>query len=61
MRPLLQSDGGDIELVHVDDRRVLVRLTGACAECPTSHMTLYAGVERVLRRIEPSFCVELVP
>jgi Fe-S cluster biogenesis protein NfuA len=61
MRPLLQSDGGDIELVHVDDRRVLVRLTGACAECPTSHMTLYAGVERVLRRLDPSFSVELVP
>jgi Fe-S cluster biogenesis protein NfuA len=59
IRPLLQSDGGDIELVAVDGPVVRVRLTGVCADCPISHMTLYGGVEAVLRRVDPALRVEL--
>ncbi len=49
IRPALQSDGGDIELVDVEDGIVKVRLVGACAHCPSSTMTLYEGVERILK------------
>ena len=49
VRPFLQADGGDIELVDVDDRSAGVRLTGLCAGCPSAHMTLYAGIETILR------------
>jgi Fe-S cluster biogenesis protein NfuA len=53
VRPGLQGDGGDVELVDVKDGVVTVRLTGACAGCPMSTMTLRAGVERVLRQELP--------
>ena len=46
IRPRLQSDGGDIELVDVKDGVVKVKLTGACAGCPMAQMTLKMGVER---------------
>lgn len=50
IRPALQADGGDVELVDVsDDGVVSVRLTGACGSCPMSTMTLKMGVERTLR------------
>lgn len=49
IRPLLQSDGGDIELVDVMDNRAKVRLTGNCVGCPSAQMTLYFGVETVLK------------
>jgi Fe-S cluster biogenesis protein NfuA len=49
IRPRLQSDGGDIELVDVKDGVVKVRLTGACAGCPMAQMTLKMGVERYLK------------
>ncbi len=49
IRPLMQADGGDIELVEVRGNNAKVRLTGACAGCPASHMTLYMGVEEALR------------
>ena len=49
IRPLLQADGGDIELVGVDGNNARVRLTGMCAGCPSAHMTLYLGVEMALR------------
>lgn len=50
IRPALQADGGDVELVDVeDDGTVLVRLQGACQGCPMSQLTLSNGVERVLR------------
>ena len=51
LRPLLQADGGDIELVDVDDAsgKVSVRLQGACKGCPSASMTLKMGVERHLR------------
>lgn len=48
IRPALQSDGGDIEFIDVEDGIVKVRLVGACAHCPSSAMTLYEGVERTL-------------
>jgi Fe-S cluster biogenesis protein NfuA len=51
IRPMLQNDGGDIELVGVDaDKTVRVRLQGACRGCPGARMTLKMGVERVLRQ-----------
>ncbi len=49
IRPTLQADGGDVELVGVDEGIVSVKLTGACAGCPMSTMTLKMGIERVLR------------
>jgi Fe-S cluster biogenesis protein NfuA len=53
IRPLLQRDGGDIELVEVNDGVVKVRLTGACKGCPMSQMTLKQGVERLLLKEVP--------
>ena len=49
IRPMLQRDGGDVELVEVTDGVVKVRLQGACAGCPMSQMTLRNGIERVLK------------
>ncbi|MFB3925948.1 MAG: NifU family protein [Syntrophales bacterium] len=55
IRPNLQADGGDIELVDVtDDGIVKVRLTGACGGCPMSQMTLKMGVERYLKKNIPA-------
>jgi len=53
IRPMLQRDGGDIELVEVNDGVVKVRLTGACKGCPMSQMTLKQGVERILKQEVP--------
>lgn len=54
IRPSLQSDGGDIEFVSVDENgRVLVRLTGACDGCPMALMTLKQGVEAYLTKQVP--------
>jgi len=54
VRPSLQADGGDIELVSVsDDGIVKVRLTGACGSCPYSLMTLKQGVESYLKKMVP--------
>jgi len=53
LRPALQADGGDIELVDVADGIVKVRLTGACSGCPHAAMTLKEGVERAIRREVP--------
>jgi Fe-S cluster biogenesis protein NfuA len=54
VRPALQADGGDVELVEVnDDGVVSVRLTGACGSCPMSTMTLKMGVERAIRQEVP--------
>ena len=49
VRPALQADGGDVELVGVEGGVVKVRLKGACAGCPMSQMTLTHSVERVLK------------
>ena len=54
IRPFLQADSGDIELIEVsDDGIVKVKLTGACEICPMSIMTLRAGIERSLLRQVP--------
>ena len=51
IRPSLQMDGGDVELVDVDENGVVtVRLTGACGGCPMSTMTLKMGIEQLLKR-----------
>ncbi len=60
IRPALQADGGDVQLVDVEGGVVKVKLVGACAGCPMSQLTLANGVERVLKeeipeveRVEP--------
>lgn len=53
IRPYLQADGGDVELVNVKDGIVTVKLTGACHGCPMSQMTLKNGVERILKEKIP--------
>ena len=55
IRPNLQADGGDVELVDVsDDGVVKVKLTGACHGCPMSQMTLKNGIERLLKQEIPT-------
>ncbi len=62
IRPGLQADGGDVELVDIEDGVVKVRLKGACAGCPMSQMTLTFGIERVLKERVPEVKkVEAVP
>jgi len=53
IRPLLQGDGGDIELVGIEDKVVKVRLRGACAGCPGAQMTLKMAVERRIKARVP--------
>jgi len=55
VRPSLQADGGDVELVDAveEDGLVTVRLQGACAGCPMSQMTLKMGIEKVLKQAVP--------
>jgi Fe-S cluster biogenesis protein NfuA len=55
VRPFMQADGGDIELVDVSGNSAGVKLTGMCAGCPSAHMTLYLGVETALREEIPEF------
>ena len=53
IRPALMRDGGNVELVNVNDGTVEVKLTGACAGCPFSTMTLKMGIEQVLKQEIP--------
>jgi Fe-S cluster biogenesis protein NfuA len=53
IRPMLQADGGDVELVGVEGGVVKLRLKGACAGCPVAEMTLKQGIERVLKEQIP--------
>ena len=54
MRPAIQSDGGDIEVVSVSDEGLVqVRFHGACVGCPSSTMTLKSGIERNLKTYVP--------
>ncbi len=53
VRPALQSDGGDVELVDVNEGVVRLKLKGACAGCPMATMTLRHGIERVLKEQIP--------
>jgi Fe-S cluster biogenesis protein NfuA len=53
IRPALQADGGDVQLIDVENGIVKVRLTGACGGCPMSQITLKMGIERHLRKEIP--------
>jgi Fe-S cluster biogenesis protein NfuA len=53
IRPALQADGGDVELLDVKEGVVSVRLIGACGGCPMSTMTLKNGIERILKQEVP--------
>jgi Fe-S cluster biogenesis protein NfuA len=53
IRPLIQADGGDIDLVAIEKDTVKVRLRGACAGCPMSALTLKQGVERLIKQKVP--------
>jgi Fe-S cluster biogenesis protein NfuA len=53
IRPALQADGGDVELIDVREGVVSVRLVGACGGCPMSTMTLRNGIERILKQDVP--------
>jgi Fe-S cluster biogenesis protein NfuA len=53
VRPALQADGGDVELVDVKEGVVMLRLTGACGGCPMATMTLRQGIERALKEEVP--------
>ena len=53
IRPSLQADGGDVELVDVENGIVKVRLTGACGGCPMSQMTLKQGIEAYVKKKIP--------
>ena len=53
IRPALQADGGNVELVDVKDGVATVRLTGHCGSCPMSTMTLKLGVERAIKSEVP--------
>jgi Fe-S cluster biogenesis protein NfuA len=59
IRPQLQADGGNVELVDVSNGTVKVRLTGACSGCPMAAMTLKQGVERIIKEQVPEV-VEVV-
>ena len=53
IRPMLQADGGDVELVDVQEGIVTVRLQGACAGCTMSQMTLKQGIESHVKKVVP--------
>lgn len=53
IRPALQADGGDVELLGVQDGVVKVRLTGACGGCPMAALTLKEGIEQRLKELVP--------
>ena len=53
VRPALMADGGNVELIDVEDGIIKLRLQGACAGCPMSQMTLRMGIERELRKHLP--------
>ncbi|MBW1899852.1 MAG: NifU family protein [Deltaproteobacteria bacterium] len=53
IRPMLQRDGGDVELVGIEGKIVKVKLQGACAGCPMSQMTLKNGIEKILKEEIP--------
>lgn len=59
VRPSLQADGGDVELVDVTDGVVKVRMKGACGNCPMAQMTLKMGIEKYLKEKIPEV-VEVV-
>lgn len=53
IRPFLQKDGGDIDLIEVREEKVIVKLLGACSECSINHSTLKSGVEMTIKKYAP--------
>jgi Fe-S cluster biogenesis protein NfuA len=54
IRPSIQADGGDVELIEIrEDNVIVVRLKGACGSCPMATLTLKAGIERILKEAIP--------
>lgn len=53
IRPMLMADGGDVQLISVENGTVKVKLRGACGSCPMSQLTLKMGIERELKRQIP--------
>tara|TARA_B100001123_G_C15243813_1_gene1000093 strand:- start:605 stop:835 length:231 start_codon:yes stop_codon:yes gene_type:complete len=61
LRPMLMQDGGNVELVDIDDGVVKLRLVGACSSCSSSTMTLKMGIEKALKKAIPMVrCIESV-
>ncbi len=61
LRPSLMADGGNVELVDIDDGVVKLRLVGSCSSCSSSTMTLKMGIERALKKAIPMVrCIESV-
>lgn len=61
LRPQLMQDGGNVELVDIDDGIVKLRLVGSCSSCSSSTMTLKMGIERALKKAIPMVrCIEAV-
>jgi Fe-S cluster biogenesis protein NfuA len=61
LRPALNADGGDIEVLDIRNNVVRVKLTGACAGCPSAEMTLRLGIEAAVRRARPALRVVAEP
>lgn len=53
LRPFLKADGGDVELVSIENHTVRLRLLGACSSCTMSHMTMKAGIEEGIKKAIP--------
>jgi len=61
MRQYLQADGGDMDVVSIEDKLVNLRLKGACGGCPHATMTIKQGIQRILReQVDPDIVVEQV-
>lgn len=61
MREFLQADGGDMDVVSIEELDVKLRLKGACGGCPHATMTIKQGIERILReQVDPGITVEQV-
>ena len=61
LRPMLMQDGGNVELVDIEDGVVKLRLVGSCASCSSSTMTLKMGIEKALKKAIPMVrCIEAV-
>lgn len=61
LRGMLQADGGDLEVVSIEDKTVQLRLKGACGGCPHATMTIKEGIERALKNeIDPGIIVQRV-
>ncbi len=55
IRPIIQADGGDVELIDVVDNKARIRMSGNCIGCPSAQMTLFMGIEMALKEEIPEF------